>query len=193
MIPYGAQTPAVPIVGQLSLTDPDSCTRRFTAADDAFCRALFHEHHAAEFAPLGLSNSGLHAMLNQQFDAQRFGYARQFPDAEQCIVVHAGSDVGRVIMTMQRSQPVLPEADAKRSLSGGTLHLIDITIAAAARRRGIGSDVIESLSRAAHALGATRFTLFVLQTNGAARRLYERLGFVATSDGVYIEMVRHLR
>lgn len=184
--------PAKSIADLLSCTDPVCHIRQLTAADETFCRSLFFEHRAAEFAPLGPSENVLHALLDQQFEAQRIGYARQFPDAEHFIVVHAGIDVGRVILSLQRSPPVLPEADAKQSQQGVTLHLIDIIIAAAARRRGIGSDVIDSLARAAHALGATRFTLSVLQTNDAARRLYERLGFVTADDGVHVAMVRHL-
>jgi ribosomal protein S18 acetylase RimI-like enzyme len=183
---------AGPIVGLLSLTDPQTHIRRLTAADEAFCRALFHEQRAAQFAPLGLSKTVLHAMLDQQFEAQRIAYARQFPDAEQFIIEYAGADVGRVILAQRQRPEALSDSHTPLPAEVSTLHLVDITIVAAARCRGIGSDVIGSVARAAHALGATRFTLSVLQTNDAAQRLYERLGFVTATDGVHIAMVRHL-
>lgn len=191
-MPTIAPTPPTPIADLLACSDPACHLRRLTAADEPFCRSLFHEHRAAPFAPLGLSDEILRAMLDQQFGAQRIGYARQFPDAEHFIIAHAGVDVGRLILTLQRSPAGSPEADAKPSPHGVTLHLIDILIAAAARRRGIGSEIIEMLARAAPAFGATRFSLSVLQSNDAARRLYERLGFVTIEDGVHITMMRPL-
>jgi ribosomal protein S18 acetylase RimI-like enzyme len=191
-MPTIAPTPPTPIADLLACTDPACHLRRLTAADEPFCRSLFHEHRAAPFAPLDLSEDILRSMLDQQFEAQRIGYARQFPDAEHLIIAHGGVDVGRLILTLQRSPAGPSEADAKPSLPGVTLHLIDILIAAAERRRGIGSEIIEELARAARELGATRFTLSVLQGNDAARRLYERLGFVTIEDGVHVTMIRHL-
>ena len=164
--------------------DPATRIRPFTPADDAFCRALFHEERAGQFAPLGLSNAVLAAMLDQQFDTQRMAYASRFPGAESFIIAHAGADVGRLIVTVEPTAPPSPV--------GHTIHLIDITIAAAARGRGIGSDIVESLVRAGHAAGASRMTLMVLQSNHAARRLYERLGFVARTDSVHMLMIRDL-
>jgi ribosomal protein S18 acetylase RimI-like enzyme len=188
-MPNAAPLAAGAIAGQLSLTHPDSRIRRLTAADDAFCRALFRAHRGAEFAPLGLGEAALVSMLDQQFQAQRVAYDRRFPGAEPFIIEHAGADVGRLIVTLDQS-PASPDGAVPQPQA--TLHLVDITIAAAARNRGIGSDVMASLVRAGHGLGATRFTLFVLQTNEAALRLYQRLGFVAAADAGHIRMVRRL-
>ena len=186
-MPDAAARPAGSIASRLTLCDPDTRIRHHTAADEGFCRALFHEHRAGQFAPLGLSGGLLGAMLDQQYQAQRIAYAQRFPDAEHCIIAHAGADIGQLIVALGKS----PDESAALPL-GRTLHLVDITIAAVARRCGIGSDVIDSLARAGPALGATRVTLFVLQTNQAAQRLYERLGFVASADGGHVLMVRNL-
>ncbi|MDB5656937.1 MAG: GCN5-related N-acetyltransferase [Tardiphaga sp.] len=185
--------PTGPLATRLSLDHADTQICQFAATDDAFCRALFHEHRADQFAPLGLRDDLLRAMLDQQFQAQRIAYAQRFPDAEQFLIQHAGTNVGRLMLALQRPA-ASPDGAAPQPPGSPTLHLIDITIAAAARNRGIGSEVVESLARVGHAIGATRFTLFVLQTNHAARRLYERLGFaaVAAADGVHIPMVRNL-
>jgi len=189
-MPNAAARPAGSIASRITLRDPDTRIRRLTAADDAFCRALFHEHRAVQFAPLGLSGTLLQTMLDQQYQAQRIAYAQRFPDAEHGIIEQAGAAVGRLIVAL--GQPPDDSHDGAASPQGCTLHLVDITIAWAARRRGIGRDVIEGLARAGPALGATRFTLFVLQTNEAAQRLYERLGFIASGDGGHILMVRKL-
>jgi ribosomal protein S18 acetylase RimI-like enzyme len=53
--------------------------------------------------------------------------------------------------------------------------------------------VIESLARAARDIGATRLSLEVLFSNAHARRLYERLGFIATDAGFNIAMVKRLQ
>jgi len=179
-MPDTAPRPSDVIADRLVLTDPHSRIRRHTAADDAFCRTLFHEQRAPLFAALGLGDEALRMWLDQQYQAQRTSFAQRFPVAETCIVECAGAAVGRLVVTL--GQP--PE--------GTTLHLVDITLAAAARNRGIGSDVIESLARTGHALCATRFTLLVLRSNEAALRLYQRLGFVATVDGTHVLMIRQL-
>ena len=178
--------------GHLRLDHPDSQIRPLAAADDVFSRALFREQRAAQFAPLGLGDGALAAMLDQQFKAQRMATTRRFPDAEAFVIVHAGCKVGRLIVTRRAGSPAGSEGTALRPSQGPALHLIDLAIVPAARNRGIGSDVINGLARAGNALGATRITLSVLQTNEAARRLYERLGFSTAADGVYTAMVRHL-
>ena len=172
-----------------SLTDPVSRIRRLEAADESFVRELFQGERAAQFAPLGLSDAMLGALLDQQYHAQRAAYAHRFPDAGHFIIEHAGAGVGRLIVTFADA-PEVPEAHARSP--GHVLHLVDIVLAAAWRNRGIGSDVIDSLARAGEAVGAVCFTLLVLQTNHAARRLYERLGFRALAEGVYVFMERKL-
>lgn len=180
------------LAGQLRLDHPDSRIRPHAAADDDFCRALFREQRAAQFAPLDLGDGALRAMLDQQFEAQRMATTRRFPDAEAFIIAHAGRDVGRLIVTFRAGSPAASEGTASLPSDSPILHLIDLALAPAARNCGIGSDVINSLARAGHALGAKHFTLSVLQSNEAARRLYARLGFLTAADGVYSAMVRHL-
>ncbi|QDM27459.1 GNAT family N-acetyltransferase [Tardiphaga sp. vice304] len=180
------------LAGQLRLAHPGSRIRTHAAADDEFCRSLFREERAAQFSPLDLGDGALRAMLDQQFEAQRMATTRRFPDAEAFIIAHAGRDVGRLIVTFRAGSPAASEGTASRPSDSPTLHLIDLALAPAARNCGIGSDVINSLARAGHALGAKHFTLSVLQSNEAARRLYGRLGFSTAADGVYSAMVRHL-
>lgn len=60
----------------------------------------------------------------------------------------------------------------------GRCHLGRLAVAPAARSRGIGTRLIRELcARGAVELGCDEFSLFVLETNAAAARLYRRLGF----------------
>jgi ribosomal protein S18 acetylase RimI-like enzyme len=55
-----------------------------------------------------------------------------------------------------------------------------IVVRSASRGRGIGSRLFATLEDYARQHGAERIRLDVVDTNPGARRLYERLGFVAT-------------
>ncbi|NVO13402.1 MAG: GNAT family N-acetyltransferase [Rhodoplanes sp.] len=195
-----APRPPDTIVGRLVPSDPATVVRPLAPADEQFCRALFHEDRAARFASLGASGHLLATMLDQQFRAQQTGYGRSFPHAEHLLIEHVGAAVGRLIVAVERAalpmaatDETLPEGSTSLARAGDrTVHLVDIVLAAAARGHGIGTDVINSLLRAAAGMGATRLTLAVLQTNDGARRLYERLGFVATTGGSHIVMVKSL-
>ncbi|MDN5850664.1 MAG: GNAT family N-acetyltransferase, partial [Nitrococcus sp.] len=66
--------------------------------------------------------------------------------------------------------------------------LIDITLAAHARRQGIGRGLIEQAQGEARQSGCG-MRLHVRHDNVAAQRLYQRLGFVTTEgEGAYLAM-----
>jgi len=58
------------------------------------------------------------------------------------------------------------------------LHITGIAVDPAFQRRGVGSTLMDAAASEARARGARRLTLRVLAPNTAARRLYERSGFV---------------
>jgi ribosomal protein S18 acetylase RimI-like enzyme len=152
--------------------DPATRLKPATAADKDFIRHLFKIARADDFACVGLPAPALDTLIEQQFLAQRRGYAARFPNAVSLIVMHRDEPVGRFIL----------DACDRR------WHIIDIVLLPSARGQGIGSDLIDA---AAQADGASELHLSVLFTNLAARRLYGRLGFVATSgDDSHIAMVR---
>jgi ribosomal-protein-alanine N-acetyltransferase len=66
-------------------------------------------------------------------------------------------------------------------------HLLNLSIAAACRRRGLASRLLEHLMEVAREYGARLMFLEVRPTNGAARRLYAGYGFqqVGTRRGYY--------
>ena len=64
-------------------------------------------------------------------------------------------------------------------VGAGEAHLLDVAVARARRRQGIGAKVVAHLRRVARdELGATSMTLEVRASNAPARALYRHLGFV---------------
>lgn len=72
-------------------------------------------------------------------------------------------------------------------LSGAAAaHLDVLAVARRSEGRGVGLQLIRAAEAAAVARGATCMTLHVIDSNGRARRLYERAGYQA-------EVVRYIR
>lgn len=115
-------------------------------------------------------------MLEQQYRAQTAGHAARFPAATTLIILSQDQPVGRL---------VLASGDRR-------WRVVDIVLLPAARRKGIGTDILEAVARLAREAGASELTLSVLSTNVAARRLYARLGFTDGGDEPYLEMTRRL-
>ena len=66
------------------------------------------------------------------------------------------------------------------AMSGvGEMHLLNITIAPAARRRGHARRIMTELVRVCRSRRESRLGLEVRESNGEAREVYRRLGFAA--------------
>jgi ribosomal protein S18 acetylase RimI-like enzyme len=155
--------------------DPATQVRPATAADDPFIAHLFKTARAEDFAAAGLPAQVLDRLLEQQFFAQTRGYALQFPGAISLVVLRRDEPVGRLIL----------------EAGGRSWRLIDIVLLPSWRGQGIGGDLIAAVARAAQAAEADELCLTVFSTNFAARRLYDRLGFVETGhDDTHIAMAR---
>jgi ribosomal protein S18 acetylase RimI-like enzyme len=134
-------------------------------SDDAAVRELFGSTRSTEFAVLPPATRD--QLLELQYRAQRRHYADAFPQAVHEIIEIDMLTAGRMI-----AGRMITSASADR------VRLVDITIAAAHQGRGIGTGVLRGLCERADATGQ-RIDLTVWTENGGARRLYERLGFVA--------------
>lgn len=140
--------------------------RAVTPADLPFLRELNRGVRRDEFP-----GAALEPLLDMQFDAQWRHYQAQYPHAEQWLILVDETPVGRVWVDW----------------SAQSLHLIDLSVLAAYRRRGIGTALVESLQAQA-AARQLPMTLSVRRDNPAAR-LYARLGFTEhAADEIY----RHL-
>jgi ribosomal-protein-alanine N-acetyltransferase len=71
--------------------------------------------------------------------------------------------------------------------AAGEAHLLNLSIAAAAQRRGHGSALLREAMRLARELGARHMYLEVRPSNAAGQALYERFGFrrIAVRRGYY--------
>jgi ribosomal-protein-alanine N-acetyltransferase len=71
--------------------------------------------------------------------------------------------------------------------AAGEAHLLNLSVAAAAQRRGHGSALLREAMRFARELGARRMYLEVRPSNAAGQALYERFGFrrIAVRRGYY--------
>jgi ribosomal protein S18 acetylase RimI-like enzyme len=167
---------SIDAAARIAPSDPALSLRPACAADAPFIRRLFKTARAGDFAAAGLPDAALDMLLEQQFRAQTGGYAAQFPDAVSLIVLHRDQPVGRLMLVTGEL----------------SWHVVDIVLLPSARGRGIGTDLIEAILRAAAAEGAGSVTLSVLAGNAAARKLYGRLGFAETGEGVHIPMAKRL-
>lgn len=72
-------------------------------------------------------------------------------------------------------------------VAAGEAHLLNLSIAAAAQRRGHGSALLREAMRLARELGARQMYLEVRPSNAAGQALYERSGFkrIAVRRGYY--------
>jgi ribosomal protein S18 acetylase RimI-like enzyme len=145
--------------------------------DDAAVRALFGSTRNAEFAALPPATRD--QLLELQYRAQSSHYADAFPQAVHEIIEIDTVTAGRMF--------------AGRMITSATaagIRLVDITVAAAHQGRGIGTGVLRELCARADAT-EQRIDLTVWAENGGARRLYERLGFVAGEEtSGYLAMSR---
>jgi ribosomal protein S18 acetylase RimI-like enzyme len=140
--------------------------------DEPFLFRVYASTRADEMAAWGWNAAQQEAFLRMQFNAQRLTYRAQFPEADHRIILAGGQPVGRILVER----------------TGQRILLVDIALLADYRHAGIGTALIRDLQAEA-AQADLPVDLYVLKTNPAAARLYERLGFSATDDdGIYLQM-----
>jgi ribosomal protein S18 acetylase RimI-like enzyme len=156
-------------------SDPRIGLRDAEAQDEPFLRDLFRTVKGAQLAAGGLPPGMLELVLAQQYGAQTAGYAAQFPQAQSLLVLEDGAPVGRLLL----------------DCTAARWHVIDIALAPAARKRGIGRAVMTAVIAAARGEGTRAVTLTVVAANEGARRFYGRLGFAeegADPSASYVAM-----
>lgn len=134
-------------------------------SDEAFLETVYADARRDELAAFGWSAEQENAFFKMQFALQKRAYAMQFPDADYSIVEFNNRAIGRAIVLRGELE----------------IRLIDITLFAAFRNRGVGSFLIERLKDEARRDGKI-LRLRVLKTNDGARRLYERLNLTIESE-----------
>jgi|SRR5579872_2797083 len=147
--------------------------RSSTVDDQDFLFALYASTRREEMAALGWGIQQQDVFLRMQYNAQRMWYEQAYERAEHSIVMVGEQRAGRWI--------VLREENA--------ILLVDITLLPEFQKRGLGTELLQRLIQESERTGVP-LRLQVTQTN-PARRLYERLGFVAgAQDQMYCQMER---
>jgi len=140
-------------------------TRTVTPDDAPFLADLHAATRSAEVAAFGWDAAAADAFLAQQHTAREAAYAAGYPGAEDRVLTVDDAAVGRALVH---------RAD-------GVLHLVDLALLPSHQRHGIGTAVLRGLLGDAASTGSA-VRLSVRADNAGARRLYERLGFVALDE-----------
>jgi ribosomal protein S18 acetylase RimI-like enzyme len=138
--------------------------RPMTDADLPFTAALYASTRASEMAATGWPAATQAAFLAQQHRAQHLHYRAANPSAEWLIIEAAGTAVGRLYLGGDSEE----------------LRLIEISLLPERRGGGLGAAILRDVQAQARAEG--RFVSLHVEPANPARRLYERLGFVAVES-----------
>jgi len=130
--------------------------RPSSSGDEAFLDALYLDSRP-DLGALPVPRGVIEGIARHQRAMQVEDYARRYAALETWLVIDGELPLARI---------VLAESD-------GAVRVVDLSVALAARRKGIASRVLCALQEECE-----RITLRVRTGNLAARRLYEGLGFV---------------
>jgi ribosomal protein S18 acetylase RimI-like enzyme len=140
--------------------------------DGEFLFSVYASTRAEEMALVPWTPEQKESFLRMQSNAQLTHYQKYYPKAEHQIIQCDENSIGRLIVDRSKD-PIL---------------VIDIALLPEYRNNGIGTALITNLMAEAANLHWA-LTLHVEVFN-PAMRLYERLGFVKTSEqGIYHEMM----
>ncbi len=111
-------------------------------------------------------------LVQMQYSGQKLTYAAEYPNATHEVVMLGDRAVGRLIVDRRLDR----------------IHGVDLAVLPEYRNHGVGTKVLLGLIDECSERGLP-FTLSVLKTNGAAIRLYERLGVRVDGDeGTHFSM-----
>lgn len=144
-----------------------------TDGDLPFLSALYAQTREEELRPVPWEAEQKRLFLHDQFTKQHTHYLQHYPRAQWWVVTLEGEPIGRLYVEQ----------------TSGELRIMDVSLLAPHRNRGLGGTLMRALLRHADEEGLAA-TLHVEPFNPALR-LYERLGFVrADTRGVYYFMKR---
>ena len=147
---------------------------RYSAPEDQeFLFSLYASTRRDEMAALGWGVQQQDAFLRMQFNAQRLWYEQAYEGAEHSIVLIGQQCAGRWIVLRRKSE----------------IMLVDISLLPEFQKRGLGTELLQRLILESEQ--ASLPLRLQVARNNPARRLYERLGFVAgEEDQMYCHMER---
>ena len=143
---------------------PEVKLRPATEADRAFFREVYATTRADELALLPWDDATKTAFVDHQFAAQSAHYAQAYPGATVDVVTVDGRDAGRLYVFRGAEE----------------IRIVDVALLPEFRGSGAGSAVLTTLQEETRESG--RFLSIHVERGNAARRLYERLGFVEREE-----------
>lgn len=154
---------ALPVAGRLGVT-----ARAMTDEDLPFVAALYASTRIEELAGTGWPDDLRDGFLDQQHRAQHQHYQAHYPGLEWMILEQDGGAIGRLYLVEWPRE----------------FRIVDISLSARCRGKGIGAALFADLLAAAAARG--KIVSIHVEKANPARRLYRRLGFEVVADkGVY--------
>ncbi|MEZ4523292.1 MAG: GNAT family N-acetyltransferase [Thermomicrobiales bacterium] len=138
--------------------------RPIRGGDEPFLGRLYASTRQDEMALTGWPPAEIAEFLKAQFDAQHRYYLEHLPPSEFNIIELDGDPIGRLYVGDWEDD----------------VRLIDIALLPDHRNHGIGTRLIEDVMERAASLGKP--VRLHVEQNNPARRLYERLDFVALEE-----------
>lgn len=170
------ELPLSPSLSPIPVPPSRWALRPATAADRECLLSVYASTRADELAQVPWDAATREAFVRQQFAAQEAHYTAHHPQSQVQLIVDESDTPPRGIGRLWTDR------------RAGALHVLDISLLAAARGRGVGTQCLLALRDEAHARGVP-LTIYV-EIHNPARRLYERLGFTASGEpqGLYVHM-----
>lgn len=134
--------------------------RPMTASDNAFVESLYRSSRE-ELRQIDAEEDFIETLIEQQQHAQTQGYGDMFPNAMYFVVEYHNERIGRVVLDFGPNE----------------IRVVDIALIPAARGKGYGSQVLQTVQAAAAKVMAP-VTLTVRADHLPAKQLYQRLGFI---------------
>jgi GNAT superfamily N-acetyltransferase len=139
---------------------PSLSLRPAVPADEAYLMNLYLELRLPEFSILPLTEPQLREIIFSQYRLQIAGYSSQHPGTGYAVILADGEPAGRIWVARD----------------GGSIHIVDILIAARRRNQGIGTALIQTLQEDARQAGVP-LRAWVNRANPGSLRFHQRNGF----------------
>lgn len=147
--------------------------RPITDADMAFLLDLYATTRADELERVPWNDEQKAAFVRHQFEAQHEHWQTHYTQTSWNVILRDGVPIGRLYVARWEKE----------------IRIVDIALMPAERGAGIGAQLIQALFEEADR--SSRKVSVHVEVYNPARRLYDRLGFVPTTDvGVYLLMER---
>ena len=170
---------------------PGLTLRAATSADAEFLFQVYASTRLEELAVTGWSAEQIQAFLRSQFAMQDKQYRLHYPDARFEVVILDDPSTEATMDPLLDKPGGLPVGRIYVDSDAQALHLLDIALLPAFRRRGLGTALLKAVQAEAAASG--RSVGLYVERNNPALGLYRALGFelVDPDHAVYLHLHWH--